>query len=224
MCTHRRDGLWTTDLLWHYLHDVKTPAPPVGSWYKTMDPSNELSNRHRVYEILVDEADQTFPLDQPAVEVSKIPWNQGNANLQETCEVATGKPHACGTIVKLFFQRYMGWGAKETSHAINAPRFDAAKWVIQHLEQKKPVRVALNGAHYIGIVGHRCIPTPLPPGPQTCSPNHEFLVVEPWAYGTTADQKSMVYAGAKTGYLQILRQEGSKWIYQKHKPTYVEGF
>ncbi len=227
MCTHKRDGLWTTDLLWHYLHEVKTPAPPQGSWHTKLDPLNELSNRHRVYELLVDEPAHTFPGTKALSEASKIPWNQLNTNLQHSCEKLTKQKYACGTIVKVFFQRYMGWGANEKSYEIKKRGFDAVKWVIQRLERKSPVRMALSGAHYIGIVGHRCIRTPMPAGmegPEACSANHEFLAIDPWPFGTNVDHFDMVYAGTHTGFLQIVRQVGTTWTYQHHKPSHVEGF
>src|SRR5215211_7076245 len=84
---HTRDSSWDTDLLRHYLHEVSTPANPGvhRQYYSNQDPLGELSNRHRVYEMLVDEAVHTHPELKSTTKESmdnyhksKIPWNQNN--------------------------------------------------------------------------------------------------------------------------------------------------
>jgi hypothetical protein len=215
---HTRDASWTTDLIWHYLHETKLKAPPQGDWYTNMDPLGELSDRHRVYEIIVDEADQTLANTQQKVSNSKIPWNQNNFGFLKT----VNQKYNCGSLVKIFFTRYMGWsGAEPKSLSIKQKGFDAAAWVIKRLEKKSPVRLALGGHHYVGIVGHRCLKT----GPRggACTGNNEFLVIEPWSMGTNVDT-TMIYAGTETGFLQIATQEGDEWTYQSHSPSAVEGF
>src|SRR6187455_535390 len=94
--THKRDFSWETDLIWHYFHDTRTPANPRGGWYAQMDPLGELSNRHRVYELLVDETSQTFPGSQQLVGESKISWNQNNAGFHKT----VGGKYFCGSLIK----------------------------------------------------------------------------------------------------------------------------
>lgn len=201
-CKHAPDLSWENDLIWHYFHEIKTTAKPVGYWYKQMDPSGELNDRHRVYEMLLNEGD---PKDGREVAESKIPWNQNNSGF-----LKTAKTKACGTIIKIAFTRYMGWSnTQPKSLDIGKRGFDAARLVIDSLRDKKPVRVHL-GKHYVGIVGHRCRPAPA--GAGTCSPQNEFLCLEPWAGSVTGD-RSIHYAGHDTCFLGIIQQNGSTWQY-----------
>lgn len=218
---HKRDPSWQTDLIWHYFHEVTTEAKPWGDWYKDMDPFGELRNRHRIYELLVDNADQTNPSTQDLVGKSKIPWNQNNAGFLKTI----GGKLFCGSLIKIVFTRYMGWsGVEPHSNDVDKKGFDAASWTIDNLRRKKPVRAGLGGHHYVGIVGHRCRTIPLPPGiagPLQCTVENEFLCLEPWAGGVLATD-SITYAGTVTGFLGIIQQGGSTWKYGTLNVSLVE--
>ncbi len=213
-CTHAPDLAWETDLIWHYLHQIKTEAKPVGHWYKQMDPSGELNDRHRVYEMLLNESDLKTQRD---VDASKIPWNQNNAGFLKTVD---GKLY-CGSLIKIVFTRYMGWSnTQPKSLDIGKRGFDAARLVIDSLRDKKPVRVSLGG-HYVGVVGHRCRPAPGGAG-AGCSPQNEFLCLEPWAGGSATGQRTIKYAGKDTCFLGIIQQDGSSWKYDDHTARTVE--
>jgi hypothetical protein len=224
---HKRDNSWETDLIWKYFHLVTTEAPPQGAWYKGMDPLGELSNRHRVYELLVNEADHTNPKTPDEVGKSMIPWNQNNKGILKTC---SGK-EICGTSIKLVFARYMkGWtlGKEPVAISVTKKGFDATKWTIDKLQSEIPVRLGLRmkhgGTHYVGIVGHRCRKKPLPPSPDgklECSADNEFLCLEPWAGGVDANA-SIIYAGTETAFLGIIQQSGSTWTYGTTTGSSVE--
>jgi hypothetical protein len=218
---HTRDYSWETDLIWHYFHEVTTPANTWANWYTEMDPLGELSNRHRVYELLVDEADHTYPGTQEKVGKSMIPWNQNNAGFLKR----VGGALWCGSLVKIVLVRYMGWSSKEpTARDIKAKGFNAALWTINNLKRNVPVRASLGGHHYVGIVGHRCRGKPLPPGmqgPEVCSPDNDFLCIEPWAFGINATD-SIKYAGKNTGFLGIIKQTGTVWTYGTELIGWVE--
>lgn len=209
-CKHGRDLSWTTDLIWQYLHQVKTEAKPRGHWYREMDPSNELSDRHQIYELLINEGNLTT---KEQVAASKIPWNQNNAGFLKT----VNGQYYCGSLIKIVFTRYMGWSGDEPkSMSVGKKGADVARWVIKSLEDKKPVRVALSGKHYVGIVGHRCrttAPPPGAPGPASCSPRNEFLCIEPWAGGSSTGNGFIRYAGNDSCFLGIIQQDGAKWTY-----------
>lgn len=218
---HKPDSVWETDLIWHYFHNVTTSAPPRGSWYKQMDPLGELSSRHRVYELLVDEDKHTSPGSADDVGKSKIPWNQNNADFLKT----VGGKYYCGSLIKIVFTRYMGWsGGEPTPRSVKKNGFDAAQWTIGKLKKKIPVRAGLGGHHYVGIVGHRCRVVPPPrhaAAPSTCSVDTEFLCLEPWAFGVDATD-SITYAGRSTGFLGVIHQSGKTWKYGKLLVTTVE--
>lgn len=209
-CKHGPDLAWTTDLIWHYFHQVTTEAKPRGHWYQEMDPLSELSDRHRIYELLINEGNLTT---KEQVASSKIPWNQNNAGFLKT---VNGK-YYCGSLIKIVFTRYMGWSGDEPRFiSVGKKGSDAAGWVIKSLEDKKPVRVALGGKHYVGIVGHRCRTAPAPPGgkgPATCAPQNEFLCLEPWAGGSSTGNGFIRYAGNDSCLLGIIQQDGAKWTY-----------
>jgi hypothetical protein len=220
--THKPDPSWETDLLWHYFHNVKTPANTWAHWYKQMDPFGQLTTRHRVYELLVDESDHTAPGSQPKVGQSMIPWNQNNTGFLKT----VGGQLWCGSLVKIVFVRFMGWtGGEPKGHSVKQNGFDAASWTINKLRQRVPVRAWVGGHHYVGIVGHRCVYQPLPAGstvgPLECSANNEFLCIEPWAFGVNA-MDSITYAGQTTGFLGIIKQSGSSWTYNSETINTVE--
>jgi len=212
-CKHGPDSAWETDLIWHYFHQISTEAKPVGHWYKQMDSSGELNDRHRIYEMLLNESDLTLDRGK-----SKIPWNQNNADFLKTVK---GKLY-CGSMIKIVFTRYMGWkNVEPKSLDIGKRGFDAAGLVIASLRDKKPVRVSLGG-HYVGVVGHRCRPAPGPAGTTGCSPQNEFLCLEPWAGGSATGGRAIKYAGKDTCFLGIIQQDGSSWKYDDHIARTVE--
>jgi hypothetical protein len=217
---HKRDTTWHTDLLWHYFHEDKSTATKWAHWYRDMDPLGELKNRHRVYEILVDEPAQTNP-NANTVGASKIPWNQNNTGFLKT----VGGGLWCGSLVKIVFTRYMGWnGVEPKSESIKRRGFNAALFTINNLRRKVPVRANLGGHHYVGIVGHRCIRRPLPPkefGPEACSEDNEFLCIDPWAGGIQGTQ-TIIYAGTETAFLGVIVQTGSTWKYTSELIVAVE--
>jgi hypothetical protein len=219
--THIRDSSWETDLIWDYFHAMSTKADPRGEWYKNMDPLGQLSTRHFIYELLVDQADHTNPPTAAEVDKSLIPWNQNNADFLRTVHGQLW----CGSIVKLVFTRYMGWtGVEPKYYPVTKKGFDAARWTIEKLRKKIPVRASLGGHHYVGIVGHRCVPQSLPAGvagPAACSHDNDFLCLEPWAGGIEATA-SITYAGSTTSFLGIIEQRGARWKYSKELIIGVE--
>jgi hypothetical protein len=221
--THKRDPSWETDLIWHYFHGVHTTANPgqYKNFYRDMDPTGQLSDRHRVYELLVDEPDQTSPSTDDEVGKSKIPWNQNNAGFLKSIG---GGAEWCGSIVKMVFIRYMGWTREPRARSVNERGFDAASWTIDKLKNNIPVRVGFGGSHYVGIVGHHCVIRPLPAGasgPSECGRDNDFLCIEPWAGGVDATA-SITYAGTSTGFLGIIQQRGPMWKYGRLTATWVE--
>ncbi|NJM52262.1 MAG: hypothetical protein HC846_02020 [Blastocatellia bacterium] len=186
-----------------------------------MDPFGHLTSRHRVYELLVDESNHTAPGSNAIRGQSLIPWNQNNDGFLKT----VGGKLWCGSLVKIVLVRYMGWnGAEPKGHPVkNNNGFDAANWTIGKLRQRIPVRAWVGGHHYVGIVGHRCVPDPPLPtgiqGPVNCS--NEFLCIEPWAFGVNAID-SITYAGATTGFLGIIKQSGTTWSYNGETISSVE--
>ncbi len=223
--THVRDSYWQTDLIWHYFHDVQSKAAPRDSRYQYMDPLGELSNRHRVYELLVDESAHTYPpgsSNSSNRNASKIPWNQTNAGFVKAVGGtmdADGNPSVlwCGSLIKIVFMRYMGWsGGEPKQRSIKERNFDAVKWTIEKLKNKIPVRAFLGGHHYVGIVGHHSNDGSPPAGaigPRD-DPTTEFLCLDPWAYGIDGLDEA-TYAGTKTAFLGVIRQRGTSWTYGK---------
>lgn len=217
---HKRDFAWQDDLIWHYFHDVTTPATTWAHWYKEMDPFGELNDRHRVYELLVGaDTAQNNPNDRNEMGISKIPWNQNNAGFLKR----VGGQYWCGSLVKIMFTRYMGWnGVEPTSQSVAKKGFDPVLWTIEKLKKNIPVRAGLGGHHFVGIVGHRCQTKSLAGvGPLECSPNNEFLVIEPWARGVDFDT-TIIYAGAETGFLGVIKQNGPVWQYGKLLVSSIE--
>ncbi|MGF6312705.1 hypothetical protein ABIB82_006655 [Bradyrhizobium sp. i1.8.4] len=102
--THTRDPWWKTDLIWNYFHTVTTPAkaPAYRKFYSNQDRSDELDNRHRVYEMLVDEPLHTHPTlsttstdeSMENYKKSKLPWNQNNGGFLK----AVNNEYWCGSI------------------------------------------------------------------------------------------------------------------------------
>jgi len=81
---YTKDPSWTTDLLWHYLHQMTTPPETRNTkwwfddWYKKVDTTGALENRREVYKLLVDNATHTNPSSEESRAASAIPWNQNN--------------------------------------------------------------------------------------------------------------------------------------------------
>jgi len=203
-----RDPSWETDLIWEFFHQKPTEAHTWEKWFKDMDPGGELSDRRRIYNMLVGGSAATNPKSQDDVSKSLIPWNQNNTGFLKTVNGQLW----CGSLVKIVFTRYMGWtGAEPKYRAVNAKGFDAAAWIIQKLKNKTPVRASLGGHHYVGIVGHRAVSTV----------GNDFLCLEPWAGGINADT-TVKYAGHDTGFLGIVEQRGSAWKYSGEQIIGVE--
>ncbi|MGL4550196.1 MAG: hypothetical protein ACRC33_03325 [Gemmataceae bacterium] len=212
--THVRDGTWTVDLIWKYLHEVSKPGRRAGSWFDKMDPGGVLNDRHRVYEMLVDEPHHTNP--QPdEVARSMIPWNQNNKELFE----AFGKKWACGSVVKLSFLKYMNGGAgDQPAKGVDSKGFDAAAWVTQSLDKGRPVRAHLGEKHhYVGIVGYRAAAVATP------TSRFEYLVMEPWAGGAATGGATIKYAGASTKFLGVMKEQAGRLEYDGYKVTSVSG-
>ncbi|MGY3590359.1 hypothetical protein ACVIGB_010058 [Bradyrhizobium sp. USDA 4341] len=221
---HTRDPSWKTDLIWHYFHSVTTAAKAPAAYrkfYSNQDPGDELDNRHRVYEMLVDEPLNTRPVllatadeSMENYKKSKLPWNQNNAGFLK----AVSNEYWCGSILKIVFVRYMGWKMVEPTarDQVSAGRDPgkAVDWTIKNLENKVPVRASLGGAHYVGIVGHR-----------TAGADDkvtEFLCLDPWAYGIDGGNMDMKYAGTKTAFLGISKRDGAIWTYSNKAVAFVE--
>jgi hypothetical protein len=221
--THTRDPSWKTDLIWHYFHAVSTAAkvPTYRKFYSNQDPSDELDNRHRVYEMLVDEPLHTHPTlsttsdeSMENYKKSKLPWNQNNGGFLK----AVNNEYWCGSILKIVFVRYMGWKMAEPTArdqvSVGRDPSKAVDWTIKNLENKMPVRASLGGAHYVGIVGHRT----------TGADNKvtEFLCLDPWAYGIDGGNQAMKYAGTSTAFLGISKRDGATLTYSNKAVAFVE--
>jgi hypothetical protein len=218
---HKQDKSWKTDLIWHYFHTVSTSAPPpkaYAKYYSNQDSVGELSDRHRVYEMLTGEAVHTHPdLKTKSTEESmdnykksKLPWNQNNGGFL----TAVNNEYWCGSIIKIVFVRYMGWKMVEpTPLIVGKKNIDkVVAWTIKKLESKIPVRASLGGSHYVGIVGHRA----------AGADATEFLCIDPWAYGIDGGNQGMTYAGTPTAFLGISKRVGPSWTYSNKTVGWVE--
>lgn len=214
---HKKDANWPIDLVWKYLHEASEPGARTGSWFKKMDPGGLLNDRHGVYEMLVDQPAHTNPSTEEEVAKSMIPWNQNNKGLLE----AFDNKWACGSVVKLSFLKYMGWGNKDyKSKEVGSKGFDAAQWIAEGLWKGMAVRAHLGRKHhYVGIVGYRT----------TSYSNakkrfeYEFLVMDPWAGGAATGGNTIVYAGATTAFLGIMKEAGDQLPYDTFEATAVAG-
>lgn len=195
-CTHRRDGTWSTDLLWYYTHDTTTPLGDTtytkswfDSWHGRPDPANAKNERHKVFELLLDIAQPADWRD------SKVPWNQENRRFTNHMESKGFKGLFCGASVKIFLNKYMKCGDYPVRQLpSNEASVEAAcKQILKSLQNKTAVIVGLGHrkghvSHYVGIVGHKKITS----GP--VSSDH-FLFIEPYGddgwgtleYGFRAD-------------------------------------
>lgn len=219
MCTHVKDPNWTVDLIWKYLHDTKSPGKKTGDWYSLMDPSDQLADRHKVYEMLVGDPAASNPHDGAELEKSMIPWNQQNKNFKKKF---SKKP--CGSLVKLTFWKYMGWGPEDPpSKNVRAKGFKPFQWIENSLRAGKPIRAHLPQAgHYVGIVGFRVRPG-CTPTTSTCGPYYEFLILDPWAGGPANGRNTLRYGGGETAFLGVARQRGNKIVYDGSEIAAVEG-
>ena len=216
-----RDLSWRTDLIWHYFGTVTTSAGPgrFNQYFKNQDPLGLLNNRRHVYDLLVGGTTESQPSSDAEVAKSTIPWNQNNEGFLK----AVNQQWWCGSLIKMVFIRYMGWKDAEPSpqHSTRDRKFDAASWTIGKLEKKVPVRAFLGGHHYVGIVGHRKFVGPV----ATAGGERptDFLCIDTWAWGIDA-QDGAEYAGSKSAFLGIIKQNGKSWTYGKaaHLVTAVE--
>jgi len=208
-----RDGTWEVDLIWKYFEDTGTAVSSTESWYKKMDPAGSLDDRKHVYKLLLDEPAHTNPsgADLPT---SMIPWNQQNDGIIKTFDTNL----ACGSLVKLTFRKYMGWGRGEPlQRSVSQRGWDAVAWLIKSLKANMPVRAHLMAKnHYVGIVGFRRL--------QAAGVLHEFLVIDPWAGGAKTGSTTISYAGSTTAFLGIARQAGTKIMYDGYEITALEGY
>ncbi|MGH8587877.1 MAG: hypothetical protein ACREXX_00645 [Gammaproteobacteria bacterium] len=215
-----RDENWEVDLLWQHLHETGSPGRPTEGWYKEMDPTGTLDDPRHVYEMLVGEPSHTNP-DLAQLPASMIPWNQRNAGIIKVFKTEL----ACGSVVKLTFRKYMGWGRNEpNSRSVNYRGWNAVNWIVQSLRAGKPVRAYLKAKnHYIGIVGFQGRSVH-PEAPKTDAfMRFDFLCIDPWAGGAATGTTTIVYAGATTKFLGIARQDGTKLMYDGYEITDVEG-
>ncbi|MGY4487133.1 hypothetical protein ACVWWR_006324 [Bradyrhizobium sp. LM3.2] len=180
--THTRDPSWKTDLIWHYFHAVSTAAkvPTYRKFYSNQDPSDELDNRHRVYEMLVDEPLHTHPTlsttstdeSMENYKKSKLPWNQNNGGFLK----AVNNEYWCGSILKIVFVRYMGWKMAEPTArdqvSVGRDPSKAVDWTIKNLENKMPVRASLGGAHYMSASSATALRGPTTRSPSFCASIH----------------------------------------------------
>jgi len=206
-----RDGSWEVDLVWQYLHETATPGRPTDGWYKKMDPAGLLDDRRHVYDMLVGDPSHTNPsVDQ--LRASMVPWNQRNAGIIK----AFKSELACGSVVKLTFRKYMGWGGAEPpQRSVSYRGWNGVNWIVKSLRAGKPVRAYLKKKnHYVGIVGFR----------SGAFMRYEFLCIDPWAGGAATGTTTIVYAGATTKFLGIARHDGTKLMYDGYEITDVEGY
>jgi hypothetical protein len=211
---YTKDPNWTEDLLWHYLHQTTSPPETQGTkwwfdnWYKSVDSTGALGNRREVYKLLVDNATHMNPTSGALRGTSAIPWNQNNKEFLKTCKAMKVSGKACGTIVKVFFQKYMKWLDRTAKSMLRLDKKgcdpskvkNACDDIVKSLTlTKMPVRVGLGYgdstvvSHFIGVVG--------------CKAKDTFLCIEPWSGNCVT-----TYAGTRTGFLAVL----------KHNPTMGE--
>ncbi len=215
-CAHTKDSAWLHDLIWKYLHEDKSKPKSVGHWYNTMDPlGTVLEDRHRVYEMLVDEPAHGNP-DGTQVGTSMIPWNQNNKAFLNK----VGGGLWCGSIVKIFFWKYMGWGASDPpGHSTTTKGFDAAHWVMESLASGRPVRARLSAHHYVGIVGAKIDGLSI----KQKRFKYAFLCIDPWAGGATTAMLELDYGGGKTSFLGVVFEQDGKLVYDGAEIDTVEG-
>jgi hypothetical protein len=205
--SNARDSYWTNDLLWYYLYQ-SSAKPYVGretmywfdQWYKKIDRSGALNDSREVYKLLVGNTRHTHPASDSVRGDSAIPWNQNNKEFLKNYRSMGGSKLPCGTMVKVFFQKYMKWVTRNVVSLLitGTGRCDpitverACGNIEKNLQRHIPVRAGLGSglsksvSHYVGIVG--------------CKGNREFLCIEPW------DRNSVItYATRQTRFLAKLK-------------------
>ena len=222
-CIHTPDSAgWTRDLLYYYLY-VKRSMPTkkvdaIDSWYRHIYPA-ALNDRHRVYDLLVQSTDTeqihdggAGRRDNKRRNTSRIPWNQLNPRwkIYDKKRKLVDPEKICGSIVKVFFSKYMVW-KDLPSQALPRPITAGAvppseKTLMQKISNtiKKqldnwiPVRAFVrlrngSGPHFIGIVGYK---------------GDRFLCIEPWAGNNTG----IAYGdkGKRSKFLAILEYDPSE--------------
>ncbi|MEA2564674.1 MAG: hypothetical protein QOH06_6178 [Acidobacteriota bacterium] len=218
------DGRWEVDLLCQYLHETRTPGLRTGDWYDKMDPKGTLNDRQIIYDALAGRGlygKHTNPQSKAEVAESMIPWNQQNTAIRE----AFNFKQCCGSVVKLTFRKYMGWGSGEPPYKREvSPKWNAANWIVRSLRAGKPVRAHVKGRdHFVGIVGFRGWSVPLEVSRTGTSQRYEFLCIDPWAGGPETATHEFDYAGGKTCFLWTVHQEGTKLKYDHYEIDEVEG-
>jgi hypothetical protein len=219
------DGSWDVDLVRKYLFQTSSPGVKTGEWFKYMDPKGTLDNRKYVYEMLVGKTPEsdTNPPDQEALRKSMIPWNQQHDGMIK----AFGNNKACGSVVKLTFQKYMGWPAgtnNPRTRSIPYGSWNPVLWTVKSIRSGQPVRASLRSMHhYIGIVGFQGIS--VKPGAPKTDENtiFKFLCIEPWAGGARTGKVTINYA-KPTAFLGIAHQVGTKIVYDGAHITEVAGY
>lgn len=207
-----RDGTWEVDLIWKYFQETGAAGSPTDDWYKKMDPAGSLDDRKHVYDLLVTEPAHTNP-SGAELPTSMIPWNQLNDGIIKTFHTRL----ACGSVVKITFRKYMGWGRGHLPlRSVSQRGWHAVDWLVKSLKAGMPARAHLKAKnHYVGIVGFRRIPA--------AGVLHEFLVIDPWAGGARTGATTILYAGGTTAFLGVARQAGSKIMYDGYEVTSLEG-
>jgi hypothetical protein len=235
---HVKDPNWSIDLIWKHFHESATKVTPVAQ-YKQMDPKGELHERHRVYQMLVDEPAHTNSTWRPASKGyhfndSMLPWNQNHPGMVK----AFGKHTACGSLVKITFNKYMGWGTNyPVQQTLNSRNVSAiVALIVRNLLNGKPVlaKVASDtyGWHFVGIVGCRPQAFAIMGGKidaelklaskRKSVEKWDFLYIDPWA-GSVDGGNSMTYAGTTTKFLGMIQQQGDTLKYGKHAVNSVGG-
>lgn len=216
-----RDGTWEVDLIWKYFQETSTFGSPTEDWYKKMDSAGSLDNRKHVYDLLVSDPAHTNP-SVAQLPTSMIPWNQLNAGIVEVFH----SEYACGSVVKLAFRKYMGWGRGEPpQRSVGHRGWHAVSWLVKSLKAGMPARVYLKQKdHYVGLVGFRgkSVHREAPPG--DAYKQYEFLCIDPWPGGAATGATTILYAGAHTKFLGVARQVGTKIMYDGFEITALEGY
>jgi hypothetical protein len=215
------DSTWEVDLICEYLHNTSDPGRSTGQWFKEMDPAGTLNDRKHVYDMLTGDPSHSNP-GVGNLRTSMIPWNQRNAGIIKAFKTEL----ACGSVVKLTFRKYMGWGGSEPPRrSVGHRKWNAVLWIVNSLRAGRPVRAYLRKKdHYVGIVGFKgaSVHREAPQG--DAYKNYEFLIIDPWAGGAATGATTITYSGAMTKFLGIARQVGWKIMYDGYEITDVEGY
>lgn len=204
-CTHDKDKLWTTDLLWYYTHHAildltnnKYTKSWFDPWYGKLDPKSLKDDRHEVYNLLIE------PKKKPLnYEESKVPWNQTNPSFDKHMKKKRFKGLNCGPAVKIFACKFMQVVNYPSKSLIKDGGMVACESIKRTLGRYWPVLIGLGHkktthvSHYVAIVGHK----------RDKGIDH-FLILEPWGgfgeidYGYCEDGSR-----GKTRYLGVLKYD-----------------